>query len=216
MAALRASFAGNALALHRSAFLAILPKIEGQARFAFRHSRCSHKRADAVAEVVAICWMWFCRLAKRGKDATTFSTTLASFASRQVKSGRLLNGQENSKDALSATARHRRGFEVVRLPDASRQHASPWREAVADNTRSSIPEQVAFRQDFPSWLTTLSQRDRTIIEDLTLGHRTLDVARKHGISPARVSQLRREFHDGWTLFCEEAPETADSCPAATE
>jgi len=197
MAASPARFACNALALHRSAFVAFLPKIEGQARFAFRHSRCAHARADAVAEVVALCWIWFCRLAKRGKDATTFSTTLASFASRQVKSGRSLNGQENSKDILSATARRRRGFAIVRLGGAGGSRGAPWQEAVADNTRSPIPEQVAFRQDFPSWLTTLSQRDRTIIEDLTLGHRTLDVARKHGISPARVSQLRREFHQGW-------------------
>lgn len=203
MVASHADFSHTDLALHRTAFLKILPKIEVHARFAFRHARCSHERADAVAEVVAICWMWYCRLASRGKDATAFSTTLASFASRQVKCGRFLNGQENSKDVLSATARHRRGFELVRLPDAKNQNVSPWQEAVADNTRSPVLEQVAFRQDFPSWLTTLSQRDRTIIEDLTLGHGTLHVAQRYGISPARVSQLRRDFQQGWALFCED-------------
>jgi hypothetical protein len=34
-----------------------------------------------------------------------------------------------------------------------------------------------------------------------VGERTLDVADKHGISPARISQLRREFKDDWTRFC---------------
>jgi hypothetical protein len=33
------------------------------------------------------------------------------------------------------------------------------------------------------------------------GERTLDVAGRHGLSPARVSQLRREFHDDWARFC---------------
>ena len=118
-------FAGNALTTHRTAFLNIMPKIEMHARFAFRLVRCTHDRADAVAEVVALCWMWFCRLAKRGKDPTAFSTTLASFASRQVKCGRSVRGQENSKDALSATAQRCRGFQVRPLVDATWTSTSP-------------------------------------------------------------------------------------------
>jgi hypothetical protein len=40
--------------------------------------------------------------------------------------------------------------------------------------------------------------DRTrVLDDLMLGERTLDVAGKHGLSPGRVSQLRRELHDDW-------------------
>ena len=39
-----------------------------------------------------------------------------------------------------------------------------------------------------------------------LGERTLDVARRHGLSPGRVSQLRREFLEGWRAFCGEAEE----------
>ena len=34
------------------------------------------------------------------------------------------------------------------------------------------------------------------------GEGTLDVASKHGLSPARVSQLRREFREDWHRFCE--------------
>ena len=33
-----------------------------------------------------------------------------------------------------------------------------------------------------------------------LGERTLDVSRKYGVSPARVSQKRREFHAAWLAF----------------
>ena len=71
--------------------------------------------------------------------------------------------------------------------------------------KSPVPDQVAFRLDFPAWLLSLSQRDRRVVEDLLLGERTLDVARRHGLSPGRVSQLRREFLDGWRAFCGERP-----------
>jgi len=33
-----------------------------------------------------------------------------------------------------------------------------------------------------------------------LGDRTLEVARKHAVSPARISQLRREFYRDWMRF----------------
>ena len=67
----------------------------------------------------------------------------------------------------------------------------------------SPDEQAAFRADWPAWLATRSARDRRLIADLALGERTLDAARKYGLSAARVSQLRREFMDDWLLFCGE-------------
>ena len=39
-----------------------------------------------------------------------------------------------------------------------------------------------------------------------LGERTLDVAGKHGLSPGRVSQLRREFLLDWRRYCDEPPQ----------
>ena len=75
-----------------------------------------------------------------------------------------------------------------------------FRSALAMNTVSPVPEQVSFRLDFPAWLTTHSDRNRRILLDLMAGERTLDVARKHGTSPARVSQLRRAFRDDWRRF----------------
>jgi hypothetical protein len=42
------------------------------------------------------------------------------------------------------------------------------------------------------------------MDDLMIGERTLDVSRKHGISAARVSQLRREFMDDWRAFNGES------------
>jgi hypothetical protein len=40
-----------------------------------------------------------------------------------------------------------------------------------------------------------------MIDDLMVGERTLAVADGYGLSPGRISQLRREFHDDWERFC---------------
>jgi hypothetical protein len=73
-------------------------------------------------------------------------------------------------------------------------------ERLRDNTQTPVPEQAAFRIDWPAWQQTRTERDRRIITDLTAGERTLEVSRKYGISPGRVSQLRQEFHADWLRF----------------
>lgn len=183
-------------------FLSIHPAVERHARFAFRHVRSHHDREDAVAETVAVAWAWYVRLARQGKDASAFPTALASFASRHVRSGRRLCGAQSTRDALSPTARLRRGFGVEQLPDNVIQGRSPWQEALLDNTQSPVPEQVIFRVDFPAWLLTLTDRDHCVAEQMAVGHRTIDLATSFGMSPARVSQLRRQFYQSWQRFQE--------------
>ena len=78
-------------------------------------------------------------------------------------------------------------------------------DALTDNDVAPVPDQVAFRQDFPRWRRCRSHRDRQIIRELMVGERTLDVARKYGLSAARISQKRREFQEDWLAFCGEAP-----------
>jgi hypothetical protein len=39
-----------------------------------------------------------------------------------------------------------------------------------------------------------------VIDALMVGDRPLAVARRFGLSPARISQLRRELHDDWQAF----------------
>jgi DNA-directed RNA polymerase specialized sigma24 family protein len=186
-------------------FLALLPRIELHARIYFGHVKCPQRKEDCVQEAVAIAWKWFVRLAERGKDATAFVSALATLAARAVRSGRRVCGQERAKDVLSPLAQRRHGFVVEKLPDYSTLSGTPAEEALRDNTRSEVPAQVAFRLDFPAWRTTLTDRDRRMADDLMVGERTQDVARRFGISPARVSQKRREFQDAWAAFCCELP-----------
>jgi hypothetical protein len=193
----------SALSVHvlQVRFLSILPRIELHGRISFRYLRCPHQRADAISEVVALAWKWHLRLAERGKDATRFPLTLATFAARAVRAGRRVCGQERWRDVLSATAQRRHHFAVEHLPDFSTLSSNPLAEALRDNTQTPPPEQAAFRLDFPAWLQTRTERDRHLAEDLMTGERTQDVSTKFALSPARVSQLRRDFHDDWQRFC---------------
>jgi hypothetical protein len=193
-------------ALQATFLSSVLPKVLSHGRVYFRHLRSAELKEEYVAEMVALTWRWHLRLAERGKDSTRFPTALATFAARAVRCGRRLAGMDRAKDVLSRVAQKRKGFAVGKLPDYSALDGSPLHEALHDNTQSPVVEQVCFRFDFPSWRASRTDRDRRVLDDLMLGERTLDVAGKHGLSPGRVSQLRREFHDDWEFFCAEPPQ----------
>ena len=187
-------------------FLALLPKIELQGRFFFRHLQCPHSRQEAIAEMVALAWKWFLRLAERGKDAGQFPSALATFAARAVCSGRRLCGMDAANDVLSPRAQRRHHFTGGTLREGSSLNDNVWDEALHDNTLTPVDEQVCFRLDFPAWLRTRTDRDRRMVQDLMQGERTLDIARKYRVSPARISRLRRDFQQDWKRFCGEITE----------
>jgi hypothetical protein len=193
-------------------FLAILPLIEQHGRIYFRHVKCPDRRADRVAEMVALAWHWYVRLAQRGKDPSQFPTILAAYAARAVHNGRRLCGQERAKDVLSPRAQRLHDFVVETLPDRSTRDGSLVDEALHDNTRTPVPEQACFRIDFPEWLASLGTRNRGIAQELALGYRTRDVAAAHGLSAARVSQLRQELRDDWERFLGTEP-SEEPCEA---
>lgn len=181
-------------------FLTIMRRIETHARIYFRGVKCPDKKADRIAECVALAWKWFVRMAEQGKDATHFPSVLASFAARAVKSGRRVAGMAKAKDAMNENTQQRRGFVVGKLPDVSTLSENPLAEALTDNTQTPPPDGAAFRIDFPAWRRSLTRRNRRLIDDMMLNEKTMILARKHHLSPARVSQLRREFHEDWEAF----------------
>jgi hypothetical protein len=113
-------------------------------------------------------------------------------------------------------AQRRHGFAVESMPHATtssheRLYSSPlgqeaqdvFEERLHHNTITPPPEQAAFRIDFPAWRRTRSERDQRVMDELMAGCRTKDVSRKFGMSPGRVSQLRRDFLEDWTRFTSE-------------
>ena len=184
-------------------FLAHLPRFEAHARFAFRRVGCPDTRADRVAETLALAWRHFAALSRRGKRPEQFVTTLALRCSQAVRAGRKLVGCEGGTEVLSPVAQVRHGFAVGRLPDRDREREGhPLAEALADNTRSAVPKQAAFRVDFPRWRVSLRRRDRRVLDALARGERPTDVAHRFGLSKGRVSQLRADFEWGWWAFQE--------------
>ena len=169
-----------------------------------------------MQECVAPGWKWFLRLSEQGKDVFAFPMAFAALLARAVKCGRRLCGQERAGEVLSFVAQQRHGFRVERLPASTRSphedlYADPHGQALLDaleerlrdNTVTPPPEQAAFRIDFPRWRCTRSERDRRVIDALLAGGRTKDVSRMFGLSPGRVSQLRRDFLEDWRRFIDE-------------
>jgi hypothetical protein len=206
-------FAGVSVEILHVQFLLLVPRIEMHARIFFRGIKCPVKKEDKVQECVALAWKWFLSLSARGKDVFAFPMAFAAMVARAVKCGRKLCGQERAKDVLSPIAQQRHNFNVEVLPTSTRSphenfYADPhgqelmeaFEERLRDNTLTPVPEQVAFRIDFPAWLRTLTPRERRIIRAMTRNERTTDISKEFEVSPGRISQMRQEFHDDWLRF----------------
>ena len=76
---------------------------------------------------------------------------------------------------------------------------------IAMKTRDFSPADVAaFRIDFAEWLTGFPRRDRRIIGRMISGDGTFAVADRFGVTPGRISQLRRKYELSWRVFQREA------------
>jgi hypothetical protein len=176
----------------------------------------------------SLAWLWFLRLTKKGKDINEFVGVFLRFLGRAVSSGRRISGVAKSKDVLNTMAQRRYGFKVESLETSNstsheQLYASPhgqdlqdtYEDRLRDNTQTPVPEQVAFRIDFAAWLRTLTGRERRIIRAMSLGERTKDISKEFEVSPARISQMRQEFHDDWQRFCATPDERVHGRTVAT-
>lgn len=184
-------------------FQAVLPRIETHLRIAFRGVRCPHYRDDLHQEAVAVSWKWFRRASERGKDPRRFVSRIATYAAAHTRSGRRLARGDSARDVMSPVAQRRHGFSVQPISDrVTGATALDVVESLHANTDTPVPDQAAFRIDFPEWLDTLPRARRSLVLDMASGERTDTLARRHGVSPGRVSQVRREAHASWVAFTE--------------
>ena len=192
-------------------FLALAPVVERHARVAFR-ALGGAAREEAVAEAVAAAFAAHVALKARGRDPAAFPSMLASYSVLRVKDGRHVGGRRSSRDVLSRKAQ-RRGFRVEPLPASTRasfdnlyaevhgqQKQDALEECLRDNTQTPVPNQVAFRLDFPAFLQTLTERDRQMALALAEGHLAKHVADQFGLTAGRVTQLRQQWQRQWLVF----------------
>ena len=184
-------------------FIRMLPRIRLMALHAFRN-KYHELRYELVAEVVARAYAAYVRLAVQGRADLGYATPLALFSIKQVKSGRRLGGRLNSKDVSSAYAQMKRGIRLERL-DRYHQRKAIWHEVIVEDKRSGPAEIAAARIDFAAWLGTLGRRECRIAKTLATGETTSAAARKFGVSPSRISQLRSQLRRAWQVFQGELP-----------
>ena len=193
-------------------FMSLLPQIEGQARFAFRHFK-PEALDEAVQEVTANSLVAFVRLVDQGREDVASPTSLARFAIRHYFAGRRTGVVSNGRDIHSPICRQRHGVGLQSLFQYDEQE-DVWRELLVEDRQATPADVAVTRIDFPEWLKTLSRRDRRIALRLAQGDSTSDVARRFLISPGRISQLRRRFADLWQQFQgEPCRELAGAVPA---
>ena len=188
------------------AFIDMLPEITRYAKSSFRDLD-PEAREDLAQETVANCLVSFVRLVERGKQSAASARTLAMFAVRQIKDGRRVGKRSSVKDVYDIHARAKGGYQLCHI-GSSRDQCVDWRSQLIENKRTSPADLAAFKLDFNAWLPSLSRRDRRVAEDLAMGERTGDVANKFGVSPSRVSQLRRQLQESWEQFIEDPGECA--------
>ena len=177
----------------------MMPAIETHARIAFRHLD-PEAREEAVQDVVCNACRAVAHLAELGKLDLAYPSVLAHFAVSQVKDGRKVGCPLNIRDVLSPHCQQRKNVTVERL-DHFDDEENGWRQAVVVDTRTApVPDIVAFRCDFADWLASLPRRDCHIAESLALGNRTSEVAKQFDVSDGRISQLRRELAESWSVF----------------
>lgn len=182
-------------------FLTFLPVITSYARTAFA-GRDPESREDLVEEVVVNALIAFKRLCDKGKIDIAYPSVLARFGIRQVQDHRRAGCRLNIRDVSSSYAQQRKGFTVDRLDRFDRRQ-NAWMEVLVEDRRSGPADIVASRLDFAAWLRSLPKQQRKIATTLATGETTGETAERFGVSPSRISQLRRQLQQSWNDFVGE-------------
>ena len=178
----------------QAGFLAVLPTVQANAQIQFR---ClpAEQRNEAIQEAIAAAAVSYQTLVAKGRANDAHPSTIATHAVQHVRSCRHVGGsQEAARDVMSSVARRRHGFRL------DLGNCDGLQNMLTASGRTGVPELVAFKVDFDFWFSMFTRRDQKIITALASGERTKAVADRFGISPARVSQLRRRYEQQWLVF----------------
>jgi len=171
-------------------FESMLPVLTIRFRKAALSIKSYEERTDAVAEMVGIAFGMYVNLAKRGRT-DIFSSPIGEFAVKAFFSGRRVAGM-SATDVTSPRCKFLGRSTVVN-------------DGVGKCIcrRTFKPSTIAcFNIDFAAWKETLDERTRNLLTDILDGEITSCLARRYKISPARISQIRRELVESWYDFTD--------------
>jgi hypothetical protein len=179
----------------QTTFTKMLPEIERRLSAAFWKLDPASKE-EAIAEGVAHSLFAYMRLYEKGSASVATPSNLTWFSSRHVKRGRPAAGRMNCKEPLSRYGQLSHDIKIER-------RSGKWIDAIVDDKRASVADQVAAKLDVSAWFATLTLGVKQIAKDLAFGFSTSEVARKHGVTAGRISQLRRTLETSWLAFQQE-------------
>src|SRR6185436_6775216 len=131
----------------QSNFVAMLPEIEQKLRLAFCRLD-PEAREDAIEEGAVHSLLAYVRLVEQGRAEVATPSSLAWYSSRHVKRGRPAGGRMNGKEPLSRYGQISNDIEIERQP-------SNWIDAMVEDKRATVVDQVAAKLDVGAWFATL-------------------------------------------------------------
>ena len=182
-------------------FLNVLPAVHLHASIQFRRLR-AEQREEAIQEAIASACVSYQILAAKGRLHDAYPGTLATFAVNFVRNGRHVGGkQDAAQDVMSPVACRCHGVRLVHIDRQRGQgHTEGWQQLLIADRKHSVADIAAFRIDFDQWLKALARRDQRIIGAFISGEGTFGVADRFGLSPTRISRLRRGYEREWRVF----------------
>lgn len=156
--------------------------LETAGKLAGKHFRGEPDVYERVADVQSTAW----ELSLKASDKATVNT-LCKYALRRVLVRRQF-------------AESVRCLETI--PKEKRANRNQFRRVAFDpkcfaSMRDNPAELASFRIDLPAWLASLTPQKRDAARLLAAGERTGHVAKRLGVSPTRVAQLRVQLVESW-------------------
>ena len=199
-------------------FLRMLPRI----RRVVRHNWPKMKRAklrlsfyEFQHDVITMCFRDFQRLCASGRESRAFATPLATFACKQVNSGRNICSARGWTDALDhveyvgaagidydVSARLTKQNVHLDTKDDSQagapeSSAADWQDYLTPDGRLNPADGAQTHLDFVDYLATLTPRLCAIAVALASGYSPSFVASMFGLSRGRISQFRDKLRSLW-------------------
>lgn len=178
----------------RSSFEALLPRL--QRAIAARVRKYPGDWQELRQSAVCLSWQAYCALAVQGRLDVAKVTPLADYSVRQAVTGRNVGGSLNSEDVSSSYAQRRGGFSTTNILPIERR-GDEWREGILADDSANPAAIVQALLDFAQWLESLPTKIRAVAEILSVGESTKTAAALVGVTPGRISQMRRELADSW-------------------
>lgn len=136
-------------------------------------------RDDKVCDAQSLAWEFF-----QAADERATPQSIAYYAIRHVAVGRQF--QESARSITGPNPRRR-----------DKPRRAVFDPSQVFRTGDDPARVAAFRDLYRVWLSTLSSRQRRVVELLATGERADVTAAQCGLSPGRISQIRRELEKRW-------------------